>query len=197
VATTDDGHFYGFNRKGEQRIPKTAVSSSISHPVYIDTEPASPEFLTTDTNGVVHRIGTAGKVESTRIDTFSGEHYFAYKNVSGDEAKEYIFVDGQHLQVYDQQYQLVYSYVFEQPIQRAPVFLRLPGQNSRTYRLGVVDEHSQKIYLFNEDGVLYPHFPLEGATSFDINDIYGQDTPYCVVGGTDNTILIYKLEQAS
>ncbi len=193
VVTTDKGYFYGFNRRGEERIPTTKLDTPLHHPVYKDTETSPLSFVMSGKQGRIYHVNIEGEVEQQTIEQFSHQHYFAYRDITGDASSEYIFIDKKQLRVYNQEQQLVFSYVFESPIKTPPFFLKVPGQTDDNYRIGVVDEVNRKIYLFNEDGSPYAHFPLQGGTRFDVEDIYNSGTPYCLTGTTDSSIFLYKL----
>ena len=85
--------------------------------------------------------------------------------MNGDNAPEFIFIDGKELVVTDESGTVLFTQKFANTIQHQPNIYRFGPKQKK---IGIVDAKAGQIYLFDIAGQPHPGFPLQGATEFSI-----------------------------
>lgn len=65
--------------------------------------------------------------------------------------------------------------------------------NNEDTAIGILNKQAEKIYLLNQDGSVYPGFPLAGTSTFEIVDLLGDGRAILVVNNSDQ-IQTYMLD---
>jgi hypothetical protein len=183
---------YILDRKGNVRVKvKGFFPKSHNNRFILDKMPkGGSRLVTTDSKGKVCFIYFDGKVETLPIGEFSENHYFDYCDVNGDGSKDFVFLDDKMLSVYKNAKTIIFSYKFNETINRKPVFYDFSGNEQK---LGIVSSSENKIFLFNSNGSLYAGFPLKGRTMFSIGHLGKSGTFNLIVGGDDNFLYNYEV----
>ncbi|MFP4605302.1 MAG: DUF3352 domain-containing protein [Bacteroidales bacterium] len=167
IVFADQYRVYILNRRGETRVqPETQFKKSKNN-IFIleENTDKKPKLVTTDSKGKIHYVYFSGKVESTSIDEFSENHWFDYKDITGNGKKNIIFLDNNTLKVYKQNGEKLFTRNFDTKISGPPLYFEF---SAREHKLGLVAREANEIYLINQDGKLYEGFPLQGNTPFSI-----------------------------
>lgn len=162
---------YIVDRRGRTRIDVNEFfSSSPNNTFYFDVpyEKKSPCFITTDIKGEVIIIDLEGNVKHKKLDNFSIDHYFIFKDFDGDGHSDYIFADNNLLKIYNNKGDQILNKTFENKISYAPNLYEFTSNN---IKIGLVFKEKNELYLINNDGDIYEGFPLKGFSSFTIGHI--------------------------
>ncbi|MGC9330259.1 MAG: DUF3352 domain-containing protein [Bacteroidales bacterium] len=195
IVFSDKYRIYILNRKGETRVqPKYHFQTSTNNSFYFEKNEnkATSCFVTTKNTGTIMRIYLNNLVDSLHIRKYSDEHYFMFEDLDADGVKDYIFLDGNKLEVYSQGLSMIMTYTFENEITEAPNYYVFSSDNRK---IGVTDYDNEMIYLINADGTLHPGFPLTGKSPFSIAYM-APDKIYfnLFVGGKDNFLYNYQIK---
>jgi hypothetical protein len=185
---------YILDRKGNTRVSTDAFfPRSALNNYYLDLprDGSTPGVITTDTTGKIYDIQFNGEVRTIELDVFSGNHYFDYKDLTGDGIMEYIYIDRNRLSVYAHDKDLLFTYKFNENIDIRPAIYQF---SSGDRKLGVVSRKEDRVYLINSDGKLYDGFPLHGNTPFSIGNFGDSLSRFnLVVGSRDNFLYNYRV----
>lgn len=186
---------YILDRKGNTRVTAgRVISKSQNNTYYLDDKGSldNSHIVTTDTLGNIVYIDFKGGTEYVSIGKFSPEHYFDFKDMNGDNRKDYIFLDGNNLNIYSSDKNEIFNFSFSNDIKKPPVIFTFSSSNRKT---GIVDETEKKIYLINKDGTLFKGFPLEGTSLFSIGNLDSIDGIFnLIVGGRNNFLYNYSVK---
>jgi hypothetical protein len=153
------------------------------------TKPA--RLVTTDATGSIMFVYFDGKVEKMKIDDYSSSHFFEFQDVDADNIKDFIFIDDNLLEVYNNNKKLIFNYEFAGKINHKPVYYYF---SERDRKIGVVCESTNEIFLFNSNGSLYEGFPLRGKTQFSIGYLSPDKQKFNLIVGSDvNFIYNYEV----
>jgi hypothetical protein len=195
IVLGDKYAVYILDRRGNTRLtPDKLISKSRYNTFYLEENESieKSRILTTDTAGNVISIYLDGKTSSVSIESFSAEHFFDFKDVDADGERDYIFLDDNVLHVYRQDKTEIYNFSFPNRINDPPVYFNFSHSDRK---LGIADATDRKIYLINNDGLLFHGFPLEGSTLFSIG--YLENSPgqfNLIVGGRNNFLYNYSVK---
>ncbi len=155
------------------------------------TKAGETQFVTTNTNGTIHRYFLNGDVDTRKVGNWSESHFFNYKNISNGKENEYVFLDKNTLAVYSKKNNaLVFSYEFPNDITLAPQFI----DTDSNYHVGIVSAAANQIFGFNSDGNLLRGFPINGSTPFSVTNFRNDGKKYLIVGSSDKNVYVYSLE---
>jgi hypothetical protein len=186
---------YILNRKGETRIrveKHFPVAENTSIVLESNTTGIKPRLVMTDSLGRVQFIYFDGTVETVDLGTYSGKHYFEYSDLNGNGRREFIFVDGRELRVFNSDGSKKFSRSFRSPISGPPVIYQFSYGNKK---IGLVSGEMNELYLVNNDGSLYKGFPLLGSTPFSIGVINRTTSKFnLIVGSNDNFLYNYSVQ---
>ncbi|MFO7789953.1 MAG: DUF3352 domain-containing protein [Bacteroidales bacterium] len=194
IVFHDKYRIYLLNRKGEPRVqPKYQFAASKANKFYFEEkENQKSSLVITNQQGTVMRIYMDGDIDSLNLQTCSPQHYFMYKDIDSDGVRDYIFLDENKLNVYNQNKKKIMTYKFENSISDPPGFYVF---SKNEHEIGITDKEKEMIYLINDKGKLHPGFPLVGISPFSISYINPtSDNFNLFVGGKDNFLYNYEVK---
>ncbi len=189
--TNKQGYFYFFNRKAELKAQfKDSIGIEYRNPFVFDsnTEYSKNRFISTDQRGKIKSIFIDGRRLYKSVGNWTENHYFNYANVSGDEQKDYIFLDNNQLMVYKDDSTLAFNYQFNCKISNAPFIFQINDQENV---LGVFSDETQQVYLFDRNGGLQAGFPIKASANPSFL-IYNNQKKM-LVGTKEGKIIYYNL----
>ena len=130
-----------------------------------------------------------GNVSQKDLGDWSADHYFYYRNITGDEKPELVFADKNQLTVLTDQGELIFTYDFNAPIHHTPMFFNV---NQFTFEIGISSER-RKLFLLNDDGTVAKGFPVEGTGSFYVGSIRNDGLRYLLCSRKTNYLSAFKL----
>ncbi|RLD61517.1 MAG: hypothetical protein DRJ01_07750 [Bacteroidetes bacterium] len=185
IVFADTHKIYILDRKGNERVKVSHnFSKSINNNFVYDFRKNA--LVTTDNNGKVYFINFKGKVESKNFIQCTNNHFFDYKDVDGDNKKDFIFIDNNKLKVINHKNKIVFTHTFKNNITKKSVFF-LFDKNKKG--IGCVDSKSNKIFLFDKNGEMFNGFPLEGMTLFSICNLNNTKGKYNLIVGNKECFL--------
>ncbi len=186
---------YILNRRGETRVSvEELIPKSKNNNYYLDTssDPKKNRIVTTDTSGQVCFIYFNGHVAKTGIKKFSEDHFFDLKDIDGDGQNDFIFLDRNALMVFNASIKKLFEYDFEATIDLPPAYYHFSASDRK---IGVVSGKEKRIYLINNNGLLYKGFPLTGTTLFSIGYLGSTVSHFnLIVGGENNFLYNYIVQ---
>jgi hypothetical protein len=195
ILFSDNIRSYIVDRRGRERISlKEPYIVSENNLFYLDMniKGEGPRFVTSDTAGSVIGIDLNGKVEKILEREATSKHFFLMKDFDRDGIPEYIFGDGNELEVVDLTGKRLFSYKLKTDISKLPDIYEF---SSSELKIGITDSRKNLIYLINTDGTIYEGFPLEGNTRFSIGYFAGSDSRFNLIVGSQNGFLYnYSIE---
>ncbi len=189
IVFSDHFTTYILNRKGETRVrvdKHFPLAPNANIILESNTTGIKPRLAVTDSLGGVRFIYFDGSVESVDLGTYSGEHYFEYSDLDGSGRREFIFIDGKELKVFNHDGSKKFSHTFKSEINHPPVIYQFSFGNKK---IGMVSENRNELFLLNNDGSLYKGFPLMGSTPFSIGVINKSISKFNLIVGSDENFL--------
>ena len=179
------------DRKGKRRIklahnPNKAKNSNY----YVNRTNSKGIIITTNEKGKLVYISSSGKLKFTDFGDFSPKHFFLYEDFNGDNLKDFIFIDGKDLLVFDRFKKVLFSYHFSSEITIVPSFFNL---NGRQNVLGVVVNDEKTIYLFDSNGDIIISKGLVGETTFTVGDLQ-RNNKINLISAAGSTLYNYRLK---
>lgn len=176
IAEANNGNIMMFDRKGKVRMEiRKSFTNALGSDIYSNRTNSKGMMITTDAQGKLIYIPEKGNVNSSDFGDFSKEHYFIYTDFSGNGNYDFIYLDGQELNIYDRLKKSFVNYVFENSIGVKPKLFNVSGRKILT----VLDEKSETLYLFNSDGLMPQK--VKGNTDYII-DISKNKNPVILIG---------------
>ena len=195
IVAVDQNRAYFLDRRGRERIRlKDRVVLSSQNPLILDMNirEERPRWISTDTAGNVRAIYLNGSVTSLLSREMSPDHFFSMEDMNRDGVPEYIFVDGDDLDIVKQDGKRLFSFRVKERISDRPDIYKF---SSSEIKIGITDRSRNRIYLINSDGSLYEGFPLKGSTRFSIGYFKGSDSRFNLIVGSENNFLYnYSIE---
>jgi len=189
--TDEKGNVLCVNRKGEERLKlKRQFQKARNSNFYINRTNNKGVFLTTDEKGNLVYITADGKINKTSFGDFDKDHFFLYKDLSGNNVNEFIFLDKEKLIVLDRFKKLIYSYEFKYDITIRPIFFK--GKGNRNF-LAVVSAKEKKVYIFDKNGLAFTDLGIKGTSEF-ITGSLNNDERINLIIGSNNKLMNYLLE---
>jgi hypothetical protein len=171
IIASDQMRDYIFDRKGNIRVPTDVVyQHSVNNRLYLErrTSLHEPRLVTTDSNGKIHRTYFDGTHEVVDFNELNDSHYFLAANTDEDKETEYLFVQGNHIVLQNNDGTTIFNLLIECEITSIPTVFNFSDNEKR---IGVCCAASNKILLFNANGTICTGFPLDGCTEFNIGFI--------------------------
>jgi predicted XRE-type DNA-binding protein len=194
IVFADENRIYILDRRGNERVRVDRYfSKSPNSTISLDVSAGRPpQFVTTDTLGVVRQIALNGKVSDVLLKKVSRNHFFDSQDVDADGTNDFILLDKNELFVYRSNGKLLFSTKFNNnPIPQVIYF----HFGARDRKLGVVCPETSQIYLINGNGELYKGFPLKGITPFSIGSFANTKSTFnLIVGSSSGYILNYAVQ---
>lgn len=157
------------DRKGKSRIKlKGRLKKAKNSDYYVNQTNSKGIIITTDEKGRLVYISSRGKIQYTDFGDFGPNHFFLYEDFNNDESKDFIFIDGGNLTVFDRFKKVLASYNFGSEITIEPSFFNL---GSKQHVLGVVADKERTIYLFDSKGNIIISKGLVGETPFTVGSL--------------------------
>ncbi|MCF6183699.1 MAG: hypothetical protein L3J56_03565 [Bacteroidales bacterium] len=162
IAFRDRNNLYLLNRKGEIRVkPEVNISISKNTEIWFTEDNINDKahFSISNPAGIVYSVYENGKIKKTTFKTYTRDHYYVYKDITGDQVPEYIFTDKNQTDVYDGiSKKRLFSYTYDEDLKTNVTIYEF---NENDIRLGTSSEN--KLYLINNKGNLCKGFPLTGT----------------------------------
>lgn len=178
------------NRKGNRRIKLAgSIKKARNSNYYVNRTNSKGIIISTDKSGKLVYISSSGKLKYTDFGEFSSEHFFLYEDFNGDKSKDFIYIDGSKLKVFDRFKKVLFSYDFGSNITIPPSFFGLGGNQ---HVLGVVADQERTIYLFDKKGNIIISKGLVGETQFTVGDLQNNNK-INLVSVAGNTLYNYRL----
>ncbi len=179
------------NRRGKQRIHiKGQLNKAVNSDFYVNKTNSKGILITTNQQGKLVYITSSGLLRFTDFGNFSPNHFFLYEDFDGNNTKDFIFVDGKKLTIFDRFKKVIFSYTFQADITIKPAFFNI-GRNKKV--LGIVSGSEQTIYLFDKKGNTVVTKGLAGELPFTITSLKNNKT-INLVTGAGNTLFNYKIQ---
>ena len=179
------------NRKGKSRINISGKFTKAKHSsYYVNRTNSKGIIITTNEKGKLVYISASGRIKYTDFGDFSKNHFFLYEDFNGDNSKDFIFIDGKMLKVFDRFKKELFSYKFGSEITIKPLFFNLGRKHNA---LGVVANAERTIYLFDKNGNTIISKGLVGETPFIVGDIKNNNK-INLISVSGNTLYNYRLK---
>lgn len=195
ITFSDNNRTYFMDRRGRERIKlkeRVVLSTHNSLTLDMNIREERPRWISTNTSGDVIAIYRDGTVSTLLKQEVSEDHFFMMQDMDMDGISEFVFTDGNELNVLDQEGKRVYSYRVREKINQVPDIYKFSASD---IKIGITDQARNRIYLVNSDGSLYEGFPLEGSTRFSIGYFAGSDSRFnLIVGSANNFLYNYSIE---
>lgn len=176
IAEAKNGNIMMFDRKGKVRLEiRTSFKNALGSDLYANRTNSKGMMITTDEAGKLIYIPEKGKVRSTSFGDYSKDHFFMYSDFSGNGNYDFIYLDGQELNVFDRLKKSFVNYIFEHPISTKPKLFSVSGRKILT----VFDKTGETLYLFNSEGLLSNK--IKGNTDYII-DVTRRNKPVVLIG---------------
>jgi hypothetical protein len=164
IAEADNGNVFFYDRKGNIRMEiKQSFQNALGSDFYSGQNTHPGHLLTTSADGKIAYIPEKGAIKSDDFGKFSPNHFFLYDQFNSAAPYNFIFVDGQQLQVFDKDKNPVYTYVFEHEIVTKPQMFNISGDKILT----VLDSLGGQLYLFDSKGFMSKTFEGSLGYTFD------------------------------
>lgn len=179
------------NRKGTPRINLSEnLNKAKNSDYYVNQTNSKGIIITTNEKGRLVYISSSGKLNYTDFGDFSADHFFIYEDFNGDNSKDFIFIDGKDLAVFDRFKKKLFTYHFGSAITIKPSFFTF---GKRKHVLGVVADEERTIYLFDNKGNIIISKGLVGETPFTVGNLEENDK-INLVSAAGNMLYNYRLE---
>ncbi|TFG90933.1 MAG: hypothetical protein E4H16_00810 [Candidatus Atribacteria bacterium] len=196
IVAVDQNKPYFLDRQGKERIRVKERLALVQHnPLILDMNirEEKPRWICTDTSGSVKAIYMDGSVTNLLSREMSPDHFFSMEDLTRDGIPEFIFADGDELDVVRQDGKQLFSFKVKGHIGFMPDIYKFSASD---VKIGITDGIRGRIYLINSDGSLYEGFPLEGYTRFSIGYFSGSDSRFNLIVGSGNNFLYnYSVEE--
>jgi len=194
IVALDQNRLYFLDRRGKERLrlKERLVLSSNQLTLDMNIREERPRWISTDSSGNVRAIYLDGTVSSLLSRDMSPDHFFSMEDMTRDGIPEYIFVDGNELDIIKQDGKRLFTYKVKERISDKPDIYKFSASD---VKIGITDRSRNRIYLINSDGTLYEGFPLEGSTRFSIAYFKDSDSRFNLIVGSENNFLYnYSIE---
>ena len=191
IVFKDQSRIYIQNRKGETRVNCTAKFENSNNPLILNLN-GTPKIVATDKAGKVFYLYFNGKYTEKKTAKFSDKHFFTVDDINGNGIPDFIFIDGNELQVMDENGKKLFSEKFRNKILHRPNIYSFP---SKMKKIGVVESTANRIHLFDSAGKLHQGFPLQGNSEFSVGKL-SKSSPFLnlIVGGKSGDLFNYTLQ---
>ncbi len=194
VAFNEAGELSFYKRNGTSRLDSVSFNSNFNSSFGYDlTEPQ--RIVVANEEGKAYVVNFEGKFFKLGMNVDNNKDMqFEFMDVVHDARKDYIVLGRNEVGIFsytkDQEFEGVTQRKFDTP-QDTIFQTQLIGQPKKL--IGTWSKSTQKAYLLNGAGNLYPDFPIEATTSFQIDDLYNDGKNILIVGN-GNAIFAYKLK---
>ncbi len=195
IVAFDRNRVYILDRRGRERVrlkDNLVLSPRNSFTLDMNIREERPRWISTDTSGTVVAIYMDGSVSRLLSREVSANHFFSMVDLTRDGVPEFIFADGDELDVVEQDGKRLFTFRVRDRISYMPDIYKFSASD---VKIGITDQSRNRIYLINTDGSLYEGFPLEGSTRFSIGYFKSSGSRFNLIVGSDNNFLYnYSIE---
>jgi hypothetical protein len=177
------------NGKTEIMVNTLEGKSSNTEYYVNKTNNLSP-IISTDTAGNILYINPWEKTVKKSFQKFSFSHYFLYNDFDGDKSNDFLFVDKDHLFVFNKNGKQIFDFPFDFEVNVEPVINYIPKIGNI---FGIFDEYDQEIYLFDKNGRISPDIKFLGETPFVTGSLTENGSLNLIVG-YENSLLNYQVK---
>jgi len=193
ITFRDQNNLYLLNRRGEVRVkPEVNIPLSKNTEIWFTEDNVNDKahFSVSNPSGTIYSIYENGKIEKITLKSYTRDHYYVYKDITGDHVPEYIITDKNQTDVYDGiSKKRIFSYAYDEEL-RNKLSIYEFGDND--IRLGA--SSSDKLYLIDNKGKLCDGFPLAGTGLFSIT-VFDQNPQFSLItGNKDNYLYKYQIK---
>ncbi len=190
IITDIKGNVRIVDRRGNVRIsPRGKLEKSIHADFYLNKTNSKGILLTSDKQGKLLYVSSAGQLSTTDFGQFSPEHFFLYEDFNQDGNTDFIYLDENDLLIFDRFKKDLFRYTFKNTIVTKPRFFNI---TKRKRLLGIVSEASREIYLIDKNGRMIISSGLTGETPFAVGSLHDSDE-INLVTGVGNTLYNYVI----
>ncbi len=180
---------YVLDRKGQGRSTAPfALEYPLNNSLTILNYDGTPVLISVDDRGYLRKISLDG-IDRPISNNFPNQ--FSELMSDEDSTLEIIFKSQNEISVYSDT-SMQWNFSSPDSISGSPFLINLT--NSPLKKIGFVSSSTNKIYLLDTDGKLYPEFPLHGSTEFQVGDLLGTGENILVVGEKQGSVLAYRIE---
>ncbi|WP_340113505.1 outer membrane protein assembly factor BamB family protein [Maribellus mangrovi] len=184
IVLKDESKIFIQNRRGATRVPVTTEFQNSRSPLVLNMN-GTPKIVASDLAGKVYYLYFDGKVEEKPGGGFSASHYFTVEDLDGNNIPDFVFADGNQLEVADENGLTIYSEKLDNPVSGQPYIYTF---SPREKMVGISDAEDNHIYLFKPDGKQVNGFPLRGSSAFSIGEL--KPGLFCVLVGNNREELV-------
>jgi len=189
---TQSGNFYFFDQNAV-KIQEISDAHQYNNPIgfhYQAEQEERSSIITVSADAELVKFHLNGEKTILHYANWSKPTYFSFQNVTGSPASDIVLLDADALSVYQVNDTTAnYHYNFAEKTRNRPQFF---PSNAHQYYIGQATENDL-IYVFNDEGAIYPGFPLAGLHNFYFGPInYGNTTNYLISTKRDHKIYCYK-----
>ncbi|MDA3942706.1 MAG: hypothetical protein PF694_04085 [Bacteroidetes bacterium] len=191
IITDIKGNVRIVDRRGQVRIsPRGNLEKSVTADFYVNKTNSKGILLTADKQGKLLYVSGNGQLSTTDFGQFSDEHFFLYEDFDQDGYVDFIYLDGQKMEIFNRFKKTLFSYNFKNSIVTKPKFFNI---TKRKRLLGVVSETSREIYLIDKNGKMIISSGLAGETPFVVGSLHDSDEINLItgIGSTVYNYVIY------
>ncbi|HOI32639.1 MAG TPA: hypothetical protein PLC47_07730, partial [Bacteroidales bacterium] len=190
IITDIKGNVRIVDRRGNVRIsPRGKLEKSVHADFYLNKTNSKGILLTSDKQGKLLYVSSAGQISTTDFGQFNAEHFFLYEDFNQDGNTDFIYLDGDELHIFDRFKKDLFRFSFKNTIVTKPRFFNI---TKRKRLLGVVSEASREIYLIDKNGRMIISSGLTGETPFAVGSLHDNDE-INLVTGVGNTLYNYVI----
>jgi hypothetical protein len=184
IVFKDNSQIYIQNRRGATRVKVTTQFENSQSPLVLNLA-GQPKIVASDDSGKVYYLYFDGKVEEKPGGGLGAAHYFSVDDLDGNNITDFVFAEGNKLEVADETGRTIFSIKLENPVEDQPhIYTFSPRQKM----IGVNDGRDNRIYLFGPDGKQADSFPLRGSSPFSIGEL--KPGQLCVLVGNNREELV-------
>jgi hypothetical protein len=193
VITVDEsGKIYITDRQGQTRLK---LAQKLPFPLRQYTVEAGRDLARTrlvaaDSLGNVYRVSFTDELEKIHFSGLNTQARFDYRDVTGDDNREFIFLTPSRLSIYKPDKEILLSHELEQTAYGDPLTFAFSPTD---IRIGVVCRESNEIQLIYPAGTVAEGFPLFGNTPFSIGDLNSDGSLALVTGGKGKSLFAYTV----
>ncbi|WP_167614310.1 DUF3352 domain-containing protein [Maribellus sediminis] len=184
IVFKDEAQVYIQNRQGATRVEVNTQFENSQSPLVLNLD-GTPKIVASDVNGKVFYIYFDGNVTEKPGGGFGKNHFFTAEDLNGDNTPDFVFADGNKLEVSDENGKTLFSEKLDNPVQDQPAIYTF---SPREKMVGINDAEGNRIYLFGPDGKQAGGFPLRGSSPFSIGEL--KPGEFCVVVGNNREELV-------
>ena len=188
-VTDENGRVLICDRRGNERIHLKKGFIRGKHTAFYRNQTNNKgAFISTDQEGRLVYIGLDGQIQFTPFGNFPPDYFFAYRDADHNGSADFIFQNGNKLQIFDRFKKIIFENNFPEIINSEPMYYQSGGR----LILGFLLPASGEIRLYTWQGRLFENRLLKGDTPFSIGSIQG-DLKLNLVTGMGNRVINYSL----